>query len=115
MWICVLLSKKARISEFTAHQNAIFDICWIKAASMSVTSVLYLKDEVSIATAGAVNRNLGLTHWYGDNVEEVVVEGSVASTDPNTKVHHVPLGRDFWSVKVDLVFNSEVILVRTNR
>ena len=27
-----------------------------QAASMTVTSVLYLKDELSIATAGAVNR-----------------------------------------------------------
>ncbi|TXG71893.1 hypothetical protein EZV62_000472 [Acer yangbiense] len=53
-----------------------------------------------------------LLHWYGDNIEEVVAEGSVASTDTNTKVHHVPLGRDFWRVWVDLVFNSEVILVR---
>ncbi|KAK3199759.1 hypothetical protein Dsin_023174 [Dipteronia sinensis] len=52
-----------------------------------------------------------LLYWYGDNVEEVVVEGSVASTDPNTEVHHVPLERDFWRVWVDLVFNSEVILV----
>ncbi|KAK3231288.1 hypothetical protein Dsin_003169 [Dipteronia sinensis] len=51
-------------------------------------------------------------HWYGDNVEEVVAEGSVASTDPNTKVHHVPLGRDLWRVWVDLVFNSDVILVQ---
>ncbi|KAK3206096.1 hypothetical protein Dsin_020142 [Dipteronia sinensis] len=53
-----------------------------------------------------------LLHWYGDNVEEVVAEGNVASTDPNTKVHHVPLGRDFWRVWEDLVFNSKVILVR---
>ncbi|KAK3231143.1 hypothetical protein Dsin_003024 [Dipteronia sinensis] len=124
-----------------------------QAASMSITSVLYLKDEVSIATAGAVNScevenefmYLGLNsvvflyivfviivqgqtkgasddtisshictsqsqqgsitaqvndkhehskcqllHWYGDNAEEVVVEGSVASTDLNTKVHYIP-------------------------
>ena len=29
---------------------------FLQAASMSITSVLYLKDEVSIATAGAVDR-----------------------------------------------------------
>lgn len=32
--------------------NSVF----LKAASMSITSVLYLKDEISIATAGAVDR-----------------------------------------------------------
>lgn len=32
-------------------------MAWFQqAASMSITSVLYLKDEVSLATAGAVDR-----------------------------------------------------------
>ncbi|GAB2302518.1 hypothetical protein Dimus_037225 [Dionaea muscipula] len=65
---CTENAEKARIANWVAHENVVFYICWIKddakiltvsgdqtAASMSITSVLYLKDGVSIATAGAVD------------------------------------------------------------
>ncbi|CAA6665584.1 unnamed protein product [Spirodela intermedia] len=82
----------AKLREWIAHKNAVFDVCWLKGemhiltasgdqtikawnvettkcvgimkghsgsvksgASTSITSVLYLKDDVSIATAGAVD------------------------------------------------------------
>ncbi|XP_059451950.1 uncharacterized protein LOC132182663 [Corylus avellana] len=43
-----------------------------KAASMSITSVLYLKDEVSIATAGAVDSILKF--WDTRNLKSVVTQ-----------------------------------------
>ncbi|XP_073049195.1 uncharacterized protein [Primulina eburnea] len=45
------------------------------------------------------NTKCKLLHWCTD--ELVVAEGRIASTDPNTKVHHVVLGRSCWKVWVD--------------
>lgn len=42
------------IFEFSKHFES--DLKYFQAESMSITSVLYLKDEVSLATAGAVDR-----------------------------------------------------------
>ncbi|KAL5705563.1 hypothetical protein ACHQM5_023852 [Ranunculus cassubicifolius] len=36
-----------------------------KAASVSITSVLYLKDEISIASAGAVDRSIARSGIHG--------------------------------------------------
>ncbi|KAK2653279.1 hypothetical protein Ddye_013135 [Dipteronia dyeriana] len=69
-------------------------------------------DKMFVNARSMLLENLNLLHWYGDNVEEVVAKGSVALTDPNTKAHHVPFGQDFWRVCMDLVFDSEAILVR---
>ncbi|KAG6489869.1 hypothetical protein ZIOFF_051150 [Zingiber officinale] len=43
-----------------------------------------------------VNTKCKLLHWSTD--ELVVAEGRIASTDPNTKVHHVILGGSCWKV-----------------
>ncbi|XP_073034334.1 uncharacterized protein [Primulina eburnea] len=44
----------------------------------------------------------------------VVAEGRIASTDPNTKVHHVVLGRSCWKVWIDKVLVEKVDLIRPN-
>ncbi|WKA04355.1 hypothetical protein VitviT2T_022403 [Vitis vinifera] len=49
-----------------------------KAASMSITSVLYLKDEVSIATAGAVDSVIKF--WDTRNLKALVTQASPHST-----------------------------------
>ncbi|KAH9680378.1 hypothetical protein KPL71_026529 [Citrus sinensis] len=38
-----------------------------------------------------------------DDVDEIVAEGTIASTDPKAKVHHMPLGRDCWKVWVESI------------
>lgn len=40
-----------------------------------------------------------LLHWVGSGQE--VAEASIASTDPQSNVHHVPLGPDCWKVWVN--------------
>lgn len=51
------------IPSHFADQTFLTTILTLQAASMSITSVLCLKDEVSIATAGAVDRLVGcITH-----------------------------------------------------
>ncbi|XP_075514216.1 uncharacterized protein LOC142549251 [Primulina tabacum] len=58
------------------------------------------------------NSKCKLLHWsvYG----LVVAEGRIASTDPNTKVHHVVLGRSCWKVWIDKVLVEKVDLIRPN-
>lgn len=43
---------------------------------------------------------------------EIVAEGEVYSKDPDTKLHHVPLGRHFWQVSVENIVVSGVPLCR---
>ena len=50
--VCVFISLL--IYPFSKHFEC--DLKYFQAESMSITSVLYLKDEVSLATAGAVDR-----------------------------------------------------------
>ncbi|KAG6518429.1 hypothetical protein ZIOFF_021904 [Zingiber officinale] len=57
-------------------------------------------------------------HVFQAADELVVAEGRIASTDPNTKVHHVILGGSCWKVWVDKVLHKankqiETIKVRT--
>lgn len=49
------------------------------------------------------NARCYLLNWYSDDVDEIVVEGTIASTDPKAKVHHMPLGRDCWKVWVESI------------
>ncbi|XP_075514378.1 uncharacterized protein LOC142549348 [Primulina tabacum] len=58
------------------------------------------------------NTKCKLLHWCAD--ELVVAKSRVASTDPNTKVHHVVLGRSCWKVWVDKVLVEKVDLIRPN-
>ncbi|XP_073309809.1 uncharacterized protein [Primulina huaijiensis] len=58
------------------------------------------------------NSKCKLLHWSVDGL--VVAEGRIASTDPNTKVHHVVLGRSCWKVWVDKVLVEKVDLIRPN-
>uniref|UniRef100_A0A2N9FUV7 Uncharacterized protein n=1 Tax=Fagus sylvatica TaxID=28930 RepID=A0A2N9FUV7_FAGSY len=60
-----------------------------KAASMSITSVLYLKDEVSIATAGAVDSILKF--WDTRNLRSVVTQTCPhpQSTEKERRLHGV--------------------------
>ncbi|XP_020422299.1 uncharacterized protein LOC109949877 [Prunus persica] len=53
-----------------------------------------------------------LLHWYNFELEQVVAEGHIASTDPTVKVHHMPIGRDCWKVWVDEVLDEELNLYR---
>ncbi|XP_041003770.1 denticleless protein homolog [Juglans microcarpa x Juglans regia] len=60
-----------------------------KAASMSITSVLYLKDEVSIATAGAVDSVLKF--WDSRNLKSVVTQTCPhpQSTEKERRLHGI--------------------------
>ena len=58
------------------------------------------------------NAKVQILHWYVFDIEEVVAEGKIASIDPTTKVHHMPLGRDCWKVWVDVVNNPNVNMYR---
>ncbi|XP_075492915.1 uncharacterized protein LOC142530892 [Primulina tabacum] len=58
------------------------------------------------------NTKCKLLHCCAD--ELVVAEGRLASTYPNTKVHHVVLGRSCWKVWVDKVLVEKVDLIRPN-
>ncbi|XP_073029684.1 uncharacterized protein [Primulina eburnea] len=58
------------------------------------------------------NSKCKLLDWSVD--ELVVAEGRIASTDPNTKVHHVVLGRSCWKVWIDKVLVEKVDLIRPN-
>ncbi|XP_042380990.1 uncharacterized protein LOC121973668 [Zingiber officinale] len=58
------------------------------------------------------NTKCKLLHWSAE--ELVVAEGRIASTDPNTKVHHVILGGSCWKVWVDKVLVEKVDLIRSN-
>lgn len=51
-----------------------------------------------------------LLHWYNFELEQVVAEGHIASTDPTVKVHHMPIGRDCWKVWVVEVLDEELNL-----
>lgn len=53
-----------------------------------------------------------LLHWYNFELEQVVAEGHIASTDPTVKVHHMPIGRDCWKVWVVEVLDEELNLYR---
>ncbi|XP_062000000.1 uncharacterized protein LOC133746278 isoform X3 [Rosa rugosa] len=52
------------------------------------------------------NRRCALLNWNNYEEDEVVAEGKISSTNPSTKVHCVPLGRDCWKVWVDVVFDK---------
>ncbi|XP_061997616.1 uncharacterized protein LOC133735430 [Rosa rugosa] len=52
------------------------------------------------------NRRCALLNWNNYEEDEVVAEGKISSTNPSTKVHCVPLGRDCWKVWVDVVFDE---------
>ncbi|KAK1565175.1 hypothetical protein Q3G72_020405 [Acer saccharum] len=39
-----------------------------------------------------------LLDWMG--TEKVVGEGKISSKDPTSKVHHIPLGLDYWKIAV---------------
>ncbi|KAH9671715.1 Integrase catalytic domain-containing protein [Citrus sinensis] len=52
------------------------------------------------------NARCYLLNWYSDDVDEIVAEGTIASTDPKAKVHHMPLGRDCWKVWVESIFDG---------
>ncbi|KAM5583371.1 hypothetical protein ABKV19_003327 [Rosa sericea] len=52
------------------------------------------------------NRRCALFNWNNYEEDEVVAKGRISSTNPSTKVHCVPLGRDCWKVWVDVVFDK---------
>ncbi|XP_075514044.1 uncharacterized protein LOC142549135 isoform X2 [Primulina tabacum] len=58
------------------------------------------------------NSKCKLLHWSVDGL--VVAEGRIASTDPNTKVHHVVFGGSCWKIWVDKVLVDKVDLIRSN-
>lgn len=49
------------------------------------------------------NARCYLLNWYSDDVDEIVAKGTIASTNPKAKVHHMPLGRDCWKVWVESI------------
>lgn len=58
------------------------------------------------------NARCHLLHWYMFEEEEVVAEGRIATTDPSSKVHHLPLGRDCWKVWVEEVYMDQLTFYR---
>uniref|UniRef100_A0A2N9I0V6 DUF8039 domain-containing protein n=1 Tax=Fagus sylvatica TaxID=28930 RepID=A0A2N9I0V6_FAGSY len=59
------------------------------------------------------NAQCELLNWCLFEKEEVVAKGKIATTDPYSKVHHVPLGIDCWKVWVDEVKDLNVPLYRS--
>ena len=58
------------------------------------------------------NAQCELLNWCLFKKEEVVAKGKI-TTDPYSKVHHVPLGIDCWKVWVDEVKDLNVPLYRS--
>ncbi|CAL9013231.1 unnamed protein product, partial [Prunus brigantina] len=54
----------------------------------------------------AENAKCKLLNWIGTS--EIVGIGEIASTDPNSLVHHVPLGHECWKVWVNDVMDDNV-------
>jgi hypothetical protein len=52
-------------------------------------------------------------NWCLFEKEEVIAKGKITTTDPYSKVHHVPLGNDCWKDWVDEVKDSNVPLYRS--
>ncbi|CAL8991201.1 unnamed protein product [Prunus brigantina] len=61
----------------------------------------------------AENAKCKLLNWIGTS--EIVGIGEIASTDPNSLVHHVPLGHECWKVWVNDVMDDNVALYRPTR
>ncbi|KAK6928381.1 WD40 repeat [Dillenia turbinata] len=70
-----------------AHKPVGRPISRLKAASMSITSVLYLKDDISIASAGAVDGMLKF--WDSRNLKALVTQTSPHSGSSNQKERRV--------------------------
>ncbi|KAL5830924.1 hypothetical protein ACOSQ4_016278 [Xanthoceras sorbifolium] len=49
------------------------------------------------------NAQCHLLHWYpyDDSEAQIVAEGRISSTNPNDKIHNMPLGRGYWRVWID--------------
>ncbi|KAL5833732.1 hypothetical protein ACOSQ3_017406 [Xanthoceras sorbifolium] len=62
------------------------------------------------------NARCHLLHWYlnDDFEDQIVAEGRISSTNPKDKVHNIPLGRGYWRVWIDAVFNNIKICRSTN-
>ena len=52
-------------------------------------------------------------NWCLFEKEEVAVKGKVATTDPYSKMHHVPLGIDYWKVWIDEMKDSTLPFYRS--
>lgn len=63
--------------------------------------------------ANLENAQCELLNWCLFDKEEVAAKGKIATIDPYSKVHHVPLGIDCWKVWVDEVNDSSVPLYRS--
>lgn len=60
------------------------------------------------------NAKCKLLHWYpNEDVDHVVAEGRISSTNPSVTMHNKPLGRGYWRVWVDVVF-KDINLCRPN-
>ncbi|KAK3172156.1 hypothetical protein Dsin_032692, partial [Dipteronia sinensis] len=47
--------------------------------------------------------------WMGTG--KVVREGKIASKDPMSKVHHIPLGLDYWKIAVTHAIVEDTLLI----
>ncbi|KAK2419819.1 denticleless protein [Trifolium repens] len=90
-------ADNARICEWSAHNNAVFGVNWIKddtqilTASgdqtvISVTSALWLKDEISIATAGAADSVLKF--WDTRNSKSIVTQACPQPESTGKQILH---------------------------
>ncbi|KAL5756203.1 hypothetical protein ACOSQ2_020949 [Xanthoceras sorbifolium] len=54
------------------------------------------------------NGRCHLLHWYlkDDSEDQIVAEGRISSTNLKDKVHNMPIGRGYWRVWVDAIFND---------
>ncbi|XP_075505621.1 uncharacterized protein LOC142542707 isoform X3 [Primulina tabacum] len=86
--------------------------------SMFLQSMNKQNQQEQVASGGISS---GIGNEVGSNGDidigakkNAVAEDRIASTDPNTKVHHVVLGRSCWKVWVDKVLVEKVDLIRPN-
>ena len=56
------------------------------------------------------NVNCKLLDWMGTG--KVVGEGKIASKDHMSKLHHIPLGPDYWKIAVTRAIVEDTLLIR---
>ncbi|KAK3189344.1 hypothetical protein Dsin_028905 [Dipteronia sinensis] len=76
--------------------------CTSKSQKSSITS--------KYSTQNVENGNCKLLDWMGTG--KVVGEGKVVSKDLMSKVHHIPLGPDYWKIGVTRAIVEDTLLIR---
>ena len=83
--------------------NKLFYIFLLQSQKSSITSKYNIQN--------VENVNCKLLDWMGTG--KVVGEGKISSKDPMSKVHHIPLGPDYWKIAVTRSIVEDTLLIRS--